>query len=176
MVGKVSAENALGQVLICVRMSKLNFIVKETPYSLYLTIRKKFVKDVDSDVTENENVWNERENMRNVDTVQNLQQKISDLSIRYGLLEFQKEELEVKYEALDKAKINMEDQIEEVYAINREFSKSNEKLVIENTELKVENEKIKSEMQNTLKASQKIKLLEDTNKDLDEKINVGKYC
>ena len=59
MVGKVSAENAFGQILICLRMSKLNFILKETPYSGYVTIRKKFVKEVENGengVIDSENV------------------------------------------------------------------------------------------------------------------------
>ena len=38
MVGKSSAEDVFGSVLICLRMSKLTFLVKETPYSVYETI------------------------------------------------------------------------------------------------------------------------------------------
>ena len=38
-----SAEKACGQVLICLKMSKLNYMVKETPFSAYVTIRKKFL-------------------------------------------------------------------------------------------------------------------------------------
>ena len=37
MASKVSAENVLGQVLICLRMSKLDFLVTETPYAAYMT-------------------------------------------------------------------------------------------------------------------------------------------
>ena len=52
MTGKTIAKNALGQVLICLRMSKLNYVAKETPYSAYVTIRKKFVKDADGNMLE----------------------------------------------------------------------------------------------------------------------------
>ena len=52
MVGKVSAQNAFGQVLICLRLSKLNYTVKETPYSGYLTIRKTFVKEMENEEME----------------------------------------------------------------------------------------------------------------------------
>ena len=37
-------------------MSKLNYIINETPYSAYVTIRKKFVKSVAGDMFEGENV------------------------------------------------------------------------------------------------------------------------
>ena len=47
MTGNVSADNAFGQVLICLRMSELHYIVNETPFSAYVTIRKKFVKSVE---------------------------------------------------------------------------------------------------------------------------------
>ena len=38
-----SAEKVCGQILICLKMSKLNYMVKETPFSAYVTIRKKFL-------------------------------------------------------------------------------------------------------------------------------------
>ena len=38
-----SAEFACGQILFTFKHSKLNYIVKETPYSAYITIRKKLL-------------------------------------------------------------------------------------------------------------------------------------
>ena len=105
MVGKVSAENALGQVLICLRMSKLNYIAKETPYSAYVTISKKFVKQVEIDVVEKENIEMDSDEIRKVDKINNLKQKIKDISRRCGMMEFEKENLEVKYEVLRKKKL-----------------------------------------------------------------------
>ena len=46
MFGENSAEFACGQLLYNIKMSKLNYMVKETPYSAYITVRKKFVKGV----------------------------------------------------------------------------------------------------------------------------------
>ena len=46
METKVTAENKFGQVLSCLRISKLNFLVKEKPYSAYVTVRKKFHKEI----------------------------------------------------------------------------------------------------------------------------------
>ena len=47
MAREISAENVFGQVLICLRMSKLDYVIKETPYAGYVTVRKKFMKNVD---------------------------------------------------------------------------------------------------------------------------------
>ena len=44
MTGEESADKACWQVLICLKMSKLNYMVKETPFSAYVTIRKKFLQ------------------------------------------------------------------------------------------------------------------------------------
>ena len=90
MAVKVSAENALGQVLICLRMSKLNFVAKETPYSAYVTIRKKFVKHVEEEFTDSENIQPMSENVKAVEIVSNLEQKVKDLSQKCGILEFKR--------------------------------------------------------------------------------------
>ena len=47
MAGDSSPHNACGQILFCLKMSKLNYVVKETPYSAYVTIRKKFIPSVE---------------------------------------------------------------------------------------------------------------------------------
>ena len=44
-VSQVSADFACGQLLFNLRNSNLNYLVKETPYSAYITIRKKLVKE-----------------------------------------------------------------------------------------------------------------------------------
>ena len=45
MVGRNSPEFASGQIIYCLKMSRLNYIVKETPYSVYITVQKTFIKD-----------------------------------------------------------------------------------------------------------------------------------
>ena len=54
MARKVCAQNVFGQVLICLRMSQLDYVVKETPYAAYVTVRKQFMKhaNVEKDVIE----------------------------------------------------------------------------------------------------------------------------
>ena len=45
MTVKNSPDFACGQILFSLKMSKLNYLVNETPYSMYVTVRKKFLKD-----------------------------------------------------------------------------------------------------------------------------------
>ena len=170
MTGKMSADNALGKGLICLRMSNLNFVAKETPFSTYITIRKKLIKPTTEAVIENRNIELEGERLRKVaDDVSN--EKIKDLLTKCAMLEFEKEELEVKYEALEKTKIEVDDQIEEIYARNKELSKSHEKLVNDNNELKDTIERLECENKsNSKKYSKKTILLEESNKDLEEKL------
>ena len=48
MSGVMSPEFACGQVLFSIKMSKLNYLVQETPCSIHVTLRKKFVKEAGS--------------------------------------------------------------------------------------------------------------------------------
>ena len=41
----LSPEDCYGKVLTELRASNLHYCVQESPYSLYITIRKKFAKD-----------------------------------------------------------------------------------------------------------------------------------
>ena len=45
MTGNLSANSVCNQVLKILKESNLNYLVNETPYSAYITIRKKFVKN-----------------------------------------------------------------------------------------------------------------------------------
>ena len=45
MVGVNSPDISCGQILFGLKMSRLNYMVQETPYSMFVTIRKKFIKD-----------------------------------------------------------------------------------------------------------------------------------
>jgi hypothetical protein len=45
MAGEMSPDFECGKILFSLKMSRLNFLVKETPYSAYITIRKKFIKE-----------------------------------------------------------------------------------------------------------------------------------
>ena len=113
MEGKVSVDNTFGQVLICLRMSKLNYVIKETPYSAFVTIRKKFVKAFDREIIEKENVENPRlvdnevtEQIKELETENViLKQKNKTQYSEIGHLRLDIEELEVKKKAMENEKI-----------------------------------------------------------------------
>ena len=48
MTDKSRASVMCNQVLRVVKESNLNYLVEETPYSAFVTIRKKFVKDIEN--------------------------------------------------------------------------------------------------------------------------------
>ena len=129
MGGKVTAETRFGQLMICLRESKLNFVVKETPYSAELTIRKKFLKNVSENAFENENVENIEYKFKQVEHDNSLlRNKVNILEKECGLVKFELEGLEVKFKALVEEKEVLEDKLEDSYSESRELCKINEKL------------------------------------------------
>ena len=90
-------------------------------HQLVIKHRQKFVKHVNEEFIESEYVEPVSENVKTAEIVDSLEQKVKDLSQKCGILEFEKEVLEVKYEALENAKIARDDQVEEVYATNRQL-------------------------------------------------------
>ena len=108
MVGAVKADDVFGQVMICLRMSKLDYLVNETPYSAYVTIRKKFLKSVDHEVIEERNDTKNKthDDQKPLENDENsLKQRIKDLECKCEKLTFEYEEFEVKYQELEKEKI-----------------------------------------------------------------------
>ena len=139
MISEISAELSCGQILFTLKQSKLNYVVRETPFSAHITIRKKFIKK-NSDTTENyvdeQKVEGEASRVEN-----NLEKENEDLKLKLGkaerisaLHQFANEELEVKNESLNKDITSLEDSLEEAYLESRKLRK-------EVNELK--NEKIK---------------------------------
>ena len=107
MVGSVKADDVFGQVIICSRMSKLDFLVDETPYSAYVTIRKKFLKSVNHEVIEEQNfdknnTLDTQKRLKN--EINSLKQKVKDLEGVCENLKFEYQEIEFKYEESEKEK------------------------------------------------------------------------
>ena len=134
MASDSSPHNVCGQILFSLKMSKLNYIVKETPFSAYITIRKKFIQSflapqpeiVFEKVTDTEK------------EIKSLIEKNKDLESKLGLITFELEESQVKIEALEKENVKLEDSIEEVYEEKRKKVKDMDKLSEENLNLKKE--------------------------------------
>ena len=153
MEGKVSAENTFGQVLICLRMSKLNYVIKETPYSAFVTIRKKFVKAFDVEIIEKENVAKPRlfnnEVTEQIKELENenslLQQKNNTQYSEIGHLKFEIEELEVKKEALENEKRDLESKNENDFAEIKSLNYQIECATLNNSEIQKQMNKVSSE-------------------------------
>ena len=177
MASKTTPENTLGQLLICLRMSKLHYVVKETPYSAFVTIRKKFVKSSNKDVFESENVVKgstneqaefaelERENFHQ-------KQKLKELGTECAMLQFEKEELGIKLEAVEKQNVALEDQIEVEMGKNRELFKENEKLRNANKDISEKSMKTENK---SLESARKLENLKKSLKELDDKVLVMEH-
>ena len=73
MASKVYKDNVFGKVLIQLRMSKLDYLVKETPCAAYLTVRKGFMK---SAVNENDIYSVDNDTMHVKNKITSLKQEI----------------------------------------------------------------------------------------------------
>ena len=113
MTSKCDADNVFGQVLICLRMSKLDYLVKETPYA----VRKKFSKahHIKKD-TVVDSVATSVENEKNV-----LKDEIKDLKTAIALATVEYEELEIQNESMKRDMANLDDKLEEAYLETRNF-------------------------------------------------------
>ena len=118
MAGEMSVEMACGQVLFSLKASKLNYMVKETPFSAYVTIRKKFVKNFQTIETSVENNSDNEEN-NHVKKLERdnalLQKKVKDILTENAHLRFDLEESEIKYNALKKDNATLEIRLEEAF-------------------------------------------------------------
>ena len=139
MSSEFSANFACGQILFSLKSSKLNYVVKETPYSAYITIRKKFLKSFEQSETDNiheivntakldEDIKDkikkvEKENVK-------LKDRNTDAERDLGLLRIEFKESERKNHELLNANTDLDDQIEKLY---REISKLRETEILEST-------------------------------------------
>ena len=115
MAREISKENVFGQVLICLRMSKLDYVIKETPYAGYVTVRKKFMKNVDfeKDILIGTNEKAKDESI--------LVKEVKELKTTIAMLRFENEEFEIQNDTLKRDIAAQDDKIEEAYCETRHF-------------------------------------------------------
>ena len=142
MVWNSKAEHVFGQVLICLRMSNLDYMVKETPYSAYVTIRKKFTKSVNEEmikkVAENADVSDELTKAEKENIF--LKEKVGVLETDCAALMVENGEMEINIKVLEKEKVSLHDAIEDEYTNSRDLNKKIDNLTKKNSEIKDENE------------------------------------
>ena len=161
-----SAEFACGQLLFNLKNSQLNYLVKETPYSAYITIRKKLIKSFDKEALEpvasdpidvNENIKKiERENSR-------LRERNIDVEREHALLKIDFEEFEIKFEELKDINDNLEEKNEELIQENSKLEKLNAVYAnnLDKDKVKFNNSKIE-ESRRTKEQSDLVDILEAT--------------
>ena len=90
-----SAHFACGQILFNLKSSKLNYVLKETPFSAYITIRKKLIKSTEAiHIVEKSDKIVEPKQTGSENII--LKQRIKALESEYGLLKIDIEDLEIK--------------------------------------------------------------------------------
>ena len=112
MFGASKADNVFGQVVICLRMSKLDYMIKET----YVTIRKKFVKSANKEVIEEEPVNRIDDlDIKKVLEKENgfLKEKIKEIETNFAILKVENEEMDIMSEVLEKDKDSLEHELDE---------------------------------------------------------------
>ena len=118
MLEENSAEFACGQLLYNIKMSKLNYMIKETPYSAYITVRKKFIKGIGDiktvETKETKKMLDEKSNLEKENM--ELHEKVTDKDKTIGILEYANEEFEVKNEKLESERIELEDRLKALYS------------------------------------------------------------
>ena len=147
MLSENSANYSCDKVLFVPKNSNLNYPLNETPYSAYITIRKKFVKDPiknDEPVNNTTVIRGKEEDLRT------LTERNNDLEKRLALATVEYEEMELQQVQYLKDISKLEDNIEN-------FIKTENKLIKENEELKSNKDDLKTDIEE----------LEEKNKNLD---------
>ena len=94
-----SGEYACGQILFGLKRSKLNYVINETPYSAYITIRKKFLKI--SKEEENDSIEDRTDTSNEKDVIiKSLVEKNKTLEILIASAKVEYEELCLKIDLL----------------------------------------------------------------------------
>ena len=140
MASEKSPDFACGQYLYSLKMSQLHYIVKETPFSVFITMRNKFIRDAIDHEEVNIDTNEKKDTSEKLKCLENeklkLQNKINDDAKLIGMLRFENEEL-IKNGNLESEKIHLDDKIEDLY---KEISIQKHTFLKENREeLKAEN-------------------------------------
>ena len=128
MLGQKSSYFACGQILYCLKMSNLNYLVKETPYSAYIMTRKKFVR---GNVENLNNLLNDPCSKDLKVEVNALRESNKDLETRLALAKVDFEERELEKDTL---LVKLQKQDEEIEYFVRKERMLNEEIKVLNRE------------------------------------------
>ena len=146
MVMNIRANQVCETLLTTIKASNLNYLVNETPYSAFITIRKRFTKD-----------YNESSNVtlaRELDVGVNSNRKENENSILHNECQTLKTELELNMKLNSDLKNNLEGYVNENVAITQ-------KLFILKGELASQNESIKKEHEKNISTARENQSVND---------------
>ena len=149
MTGEESADKACGQVLICLKMSKLNYMVKETPFSAYVTIRKKFLQSYQIEPEEPMRVDQSDSVNKLKSDLEQVNKKNKGLLTDIALYKYNLDEFEIKINALEKVNAELELKLERVEATSECLRKYVESNLEKNADLRKEVSKLSNKNKNT---------------------------
>ena len=121
MTVEMSPDFDCGKILYCLKMSRLNYLVKETPYSAYITVRKKFIKEnIENQITPA--ALNSSDNKKELLTLNELNK---DLEKRLAMAKIEFEEMELAKENQIADISKRDDEIENLLKAERILKKTN---------------------------------------------------
>ena len=139
MVRENSTDFACGQILYSLKMSKLNYVVKETPYSAYVTIRKRFIKECENITGNNDDAVKATDDLSQLSS---LKEKNKDLEKRIAMAKVDFEEMEIKIESLEKKNSKYDELVENLLQSEKKLNEEIVNLKETNDSLKREKEVI----------------------------------
>ena len=120
-------------------MSKLNYVVKETPYSAYVTIRKRFIKECENITGNNDDAVKATDDLSQLSS---LKEKNKDLEKRIAMAKVDFEEMEIKIESLEKKNSKCDELVENLLQSEKKLNEEIVNLKETNDSLKREKEVI----------------------------------
>ena len=129
----MSANSVCNQVLQIIKESKLNFLINETPYSAFVTIRKKFLKCSAEVTLETELIHEKpaRENGELDNKFEALLVENNNLKERVSKLESDNKNMNIRLEIAKGQLSNKNDAFEEAVKDKKAISEKNEAFVCE---------------------------------------------
>ena len=158
MASEKSPDFVCGQILFSLKMSKLNYLVNETPYSAYITIRKKFIKNNDES---QDNLAYTNKNDEESELLR-LKDRNKDLETRLAIAKVEFEESELMKQKLLTEISNRDDEIEKCLKNERLLNERIKSVTDEKEVMKSTIETISREKVNIVKKlEENIKILEN---------------
>ena len=172
----IRAHTVCEQMLSILKTSKLNYLVKETPYSAFVTIRKRFLKetkDLPSVTLVQDNNTGEND-FRRENLI--LKQRCKSLEVEVGYLNIDIEKLELEKDTLSKENKNLRlegDKLEFNLSIaNKEIDEKNnevERLIDESDDKEIKKEFLQIQLGKT---KIKVDMLEKTLKEKSDEVAI----